>query len=143
MGRYEVVDFVLLLNAYAISGEKTLAQFFKALAPVKELLMGVWGRSRCPSASSLSRFLAAVNPETVGRLRELFESDLGRNGVRVMQGVGIFDRAEDHYLVFDVDGTVSAARQRAVEGDRSNYHPCSDGATGLVRQGTKGGSGGR
>lgn len=48
MGRYEVVDFVLLLNSYAISGEKTLAHFFKALAPVKELLMGVWGRSRCP-----------------------------------------------------------------------------------------------
>lgn len=114
---------MLLLNAYAISGEKTLANFFQALAPVKEVLMGVWGRSHCPSASSLSRFLAAVNPGAVGQLRELFESDLGRNGVRVMQGIGIFDRAEDHYLVFDVDGTVSAARQRAVEADRSNYPP--------------------
>jgi hypothetical protein len=123
MGRYEVADFVLLLNSYAISGEKTLADFFKALAPVQEVLMGVWGRSRCPSASSLSRFLAAISPEAVGRLRELFESDLGRNGVRVMQGIGMFDRAEDHYLVFDVDGTVSAARQRAVERDRSNYPP--------------------
>ena len=29
----------------------------------------------------------------------------------------IFDRVEDDYLVFDVDGTVSAARQRAVEAD--------------------------
>ncbi|MBD2023771.1 hypothetical protein [Leptolyngbya sp. FACHB-711] len=111
MGRYEVVDFVLLLNAYAISGEKTLANFFQSLAPVKEVLMSVWGRSRCPSASSLSRFLAAVTPEAVGRLRELFEADLGRNGVQVMQGVGIFDRVEDHDMVFDVDGTVSAARQ--------------------------------
>lgn len=123
MGRYEVVDFVLLLNSYAISGEKTLAHFFQALAPVKEVLMGVWGRSRCPSASSLSRFLAAVDKGAVGRLRELCESDLGRNGVRVMQGIGMFDRAEDHYMVFDVDGTVSAARQRAVEANRSNYPP--------------------
>jgi hypothetical protein len=44
MGRYEVADFVLLLNSYAISGERTLADFFKALAPVKEVLMGAWGR---------------------------------------------------------------------------------------------------
>lgn len=41
IGRYEVVDFVLLLNSYALSGEKTLAQFFKALAPVREVLMSV------------------------------------------------------------------------------------------------------
>lgn len=141
MGRYEVVDFVLLLNAYAISGEKTLADFFQSLTPVKEVLMGVWGRSRCPSASSLSRFLAAVTPEAVGRLRELFEADLGRNGVRVKQGVGMFDRVEDHYMVFDVDGTVSAARQRAVESDRSNYppvqrrsdHACAPGYKGRKR----------
>lgn len=85
--------------------------------------MGIWGRSKCPCASSLSRFLAAVDKEAVGRLRELFESDLGRNGVQVMQGVGMFDRVEDHYMVFDVDGTVSAARQRAVESDGSNYPP--------------------
>jgi hypothetical protein len=141
MGRYEVVDFVLLLNAYAISGEKTLAHFFKALAPVKEVLIGIWGQSNCPSASSLSRFLAAVDQEAVGRLRELFESDLGRNGVRVMQGIGMFDRVKDHYTVFDVDGTVSAARQRAVESDRSNYpsvqrrsnHACAPGYKGRKR----------
>jgi hypothetical protein len=123
MGRYEVADFLLLLNTYAISGERTLSDFFKALAPVKEVLMGVWGRSKCPCAASLSRFLAAVNPEAVGRLRELYEADLGRNGVRVMQGIGLFDRAADHYMVFDVDGMVSAVRQRAVERDRSNYPP--------------------
>lgn len=41
MGQYEVVDFVLLLNSDAITGEKTLANFFQALAPVKEdLLIG-------------------------------------------------------------------------------------------------------
>jgi len=108
MGRYEVVDFVLLLLSYAVSGEQTLREFYKGLAPVKEVLMGVWGRLQCPSASNLSRFLAAVDKEAVGRLRELFEADLGRNGVGVIQGIGIFDRVKEHYLVFDVDGTVSA-----------------------------------
>jgi hypothetical protein len=91
--------------------------------PVKEVLMGVWGRSQCPSASSLSRFLAAVDKGAVSRLRALFESDLERNSVRVKQGIGLFDRAQDHYLVFDVDGTVSAARQRSIEMDLSNYPP--------------------
>jgi hypothetical protein len=45
---------------------------------------------------------------------------MGRNGVGVMQGIGMFDRAEDHYMVIDVDGTVSTARQRSVEKDRSH-----------------------
>lgn len=123
MGQYEVGDFVLLLNSYAISGERTLSDFYKALAPVKEVLMSVWGRSSCPCASSLSRFLAAVGPEAVSRLRELFEVDLGRNGVGVLQGIGMFDRAKDHSVVIDIDGTVSAARQRGVGGDRSHYPP--------------------
>jgi hypothetical protein len=41
MGQYEVADFVLLLNSYAISGEKTLADFFKSIVPVKEVMMGL------------------------------------------------------------------------------------------------------
>lgn len=77
MGRYEVADFVLLLNSYAVSGEKTLADFFKSIAPVKEVMMGLWGRplagisksAACPSASSLSRFLAAVTPAAIGGSR--------------------------------------------------------------------------
>jgi hypothetical protein len=91
MGRYEVGDFVLLLNSYAIIGEKTLEDFYKAIAPVKEVLMGLWGRLSCPSASSLRRFLAAVGTGALGGLRELFERGLGRNGVGVMRGIGMFD----------------------------------------------------
>ncbi len=91
--------------------------------------MGLWGRplagiskrAACPSASSLSRFLAAVGSAAVGGRQELFELDMGRNGVGVMQGMGMFDRAEDHYMVIDEDGTVSAARQRSLEKDRSHY----------------------
>lgn len=122
MGRYEVVDFVLLLNAYGISGEKTLSDFYQAVAPVKEALMSLWGRSRCPSASSLSRFPAAVDRGAVESLRGLFESDLGRNGLGVMPGIGLFDRAEDHSVVIDIDGTVSAVRHRSLEGDE-RHHP--------------------
>ena len=31
MGRYEVMDFVLLLVSYAISGERTIADFYRSL----------------------------------------------------------------------------------------------------------------
>ena len=41
MGWYEVLDFVLLLLSYAISGERTLKSFFKSLEPVKEVLMSL------------------------------------------------------------------------------------------------------
>ena len=129
MGQYEVTDSLLLLNSYAVSGERTLGDYFKSIAPVKEVMMGLWRRplagiskrARCLSASSMSRFLAAVGSTSVGGLRELFERDMGRNGVRVMQGVGMFDRAEDHSMVIDVDGTVSAARQRSLVKDQLNY----------------------
>ena len=60
MGQYEVMDLVLLLLSYAMSGERTIADFYRALSPVKEVLMSQWGRDRCPSASSLSRFLGCV-----------------------------------------------------------------------------------
>lgn len=69
----------------------------------------------------MSRFLAAATPEAFGPLRELFELNLERNGLRVIEGVGMFDRVADRYMVFNVDGTVGAARQRGVEADRSSY----------------------
>jgi hypothetical protein len=42
MGRYEVMDFVLLLISDAISGERTIADFNRSLAPVKEVLMSYY-----------------------------------------------------------------------------------------------------
>jgi len=39
MGQYEVMDFVLLLISYAVSGERTIADFYRAIAPVKTVLM--------------------------------------------------------------------------------------------------------
>lgn len=55
-GRYEVTDFVLLLLAYAVSEELTLADFFKALKPVEAVLMSAWERQKCPVASTPSSF---------------------------------------------------------------------------------------
>lgn len=71
-GRYDVCDFVLLLLAYAVSKADTLAAFFFQAKPVRTALMASWQRDRSPSASALSRFLAAVTATSVEQLRTLF-----------------------------------------------------------------------
>lgn len=112
MGHYEVCDFVLLLIAYAVSGEESLAAFFAAIEPIKSLLMAAWGRHRCPVSSTVSRFLAAVDTPGLEALRQLFEADLFAHGLPVSTGVGLYDRCAQSHLVFDIDGTACAVRQR-------------------------------
>jgi hypothetical protein len=121
MGQYEVSDFVLVLKSYAISGEKTLKAFYQAIAPVKEVLMSVWGRWKCPAASTLSRFLAVIDRAAVEALRGWFEGDVERQSLREMSGIGLFDRGQDHSVVFDIDGTVCATRQRWIAEDQEEY----------------------
>ncbi|WP_156434774.1 hypothetical protein [Leptolyngbya sp. O-77] len=119
MGQYEVKDYVLLLNSYAVSGEGSLKEYFKSLGPVSGLVMGLWERSRCPVASSLSRFLKDVDEGTVAALRGLFEEEIGQKGICVREQVWMTDRIGNRYLMIDVDGTVKAVRQRYVsESDR-------------------------
>lgn len=114
MGQYEVCDFVLLLLAYAVSGEASLAVFFQALNPVKHLLMAVWGRARCPVASTLSRFLEAVEDGALESLRQLFEHNLLQQSLPVASNGGLYDRRGDRFWVFDLDGTHEATRQRSL-----------------------------
>src|SRR5713101_6100449 len=75
-GRYEVIDFVAVLLGYAISGERTLEMFYKHVQPFATAFMALFGRDRMPHHSTLSRFLAALNQDTVEALRTLFLSDL-------------------------------------------------------------------
>jgi len=44
--RYEPIDFLALLVGYAISGERTLADFFERLEPFEAAFMTLFGR-RC------------------------------------------------------------------------------------------------
>jgi hypothetical protein len=114
MGRYEACDFVLLLLAYAVSGAESLQAFFAQLAPVASVLMSVWGRQHCPVASTLSRFLAAIESESVDALRDLFELDLQAARLPISEQLGVSDRRGKHWVVFDVDGTVKAVRHRVL-----------------------------
>jgi hypothetical protein len=63
-----------LLVGYAISGERTVAEFFERLAPFAEAFMALFGRSTLPHRSSLSRFLAAVDGPCLEAFRALFRA---------------------------------------------------------------------
>src|SRR3989440_2677947 len=71
-------------------------------------------RDRLPARSTLSRFLAALTETPVEALRTLFLKDLlARSLNKEEQRAGLWDRQGSRWVVFDVDGTREAARQRA------------------------------
>jgi hypothetical protein len=114
-GRYEVIDFLAVLFGYAISGERTVEEFYARLQPFAIPFMALFERDRLPSRSALSRFLAALTEEPVEALRMLFLDDLlARPLTPDKQTGGLVDRKGDTWSVFDIDGTREAARQRAL-----------------------------
>jgi hypothetical protein len=114
-GCFEVIDFVAVLLGYAISGERTLAAFYTRLRPWASTFMALFGRANLPSRAALSRWLAALTPEPVEAVRTCSLADLlSRPLGNEEQTGGLRDRAGLAWLVFDVDGTREAARQRAL-----------------------------
>jgi hypothetical protein len=110
-GTYEPIDFLALLIGYAISGERTLADFFERLAPFGTAFMALFGRKSLPHRSSLSRFLADVDRPCVEAFRTLFEQDSLAEGWTTETIGGIYDRQGRRSIVFDVDATRQAARK--------------------------------
>jgi hypothetical protein len=77
--------------------------------------MALFERDRLPSRSAFSRFLSALTEAPVEALRTLFLDDLlARPLTPDKQTGGLVDRAGDTWIVFDIDGTREAARQRAL-----------------------------
>ncbi|HET8842116.1 MAG TPA: hypothetical protein VFN35_11650 [Ktedonobacteraceae bacterium] len=140
-GHYDVLDFLAVLFGYAISGERTLEGFYEAVHPFAIPFMALFGRASLPAASTLSRFLAALPAEPVEALRTLFLEDLlARCLSSEEQDAGLWDRQGNRWLVFDVDGTREAARQRALPQTPDRPAPqrrlrplCAPGYTGRKR----------
>lgn len=140
-GHYEVIDFLAILFGYAISGERTLAAFYEALHPFASAFMALFGRDRLPSRSALSRFLRALSWEAVEALRRLSLDDLLTRPLdNKGQTGGLVDRVGCARVVFDVDGTREAARQRALPKGEELPEPlrrldelCAPGYTGRKR----------
>jgi hypothetical protein len=140
-GHYEVIDFLVVLFGYAISGERALEAFYEALRPFAAPFMALFGRDRLPAHSTRSRFLAALTLEPVEALRALFLEDLlARPLVKEEPSAGLWDRQGSQWMVFDVDGTREAARQRALPKGKELPEPsrrleelCAPGYTGRKR----------
>ncbi len=114
-GHYEVIDFLAVLFGYAISGERTLEAFYQTLLPHASTFMALFNRQRLPARSTLSRFLAALPKEATETLRTLFLDDLlSRRLDNERQTGALVDREGFERVVFDIDGTREAARQRAL-----------------------------
>jgi hypothetical protein len=113
-GTFDVLDFVAILLGYAVSGEPTLEAFFDRLAPFAHPFMALFGRDQLPHRSTLSRFLADVDSPCRDALRHVFQDDLLQHGCVDEHLGGFLDRLGQHLVVFDVDGTRQAARQRAL-----------------------------
>jgi hypothetical protein len=114
-GRYEVIDFLAVLFGYAISGERTLEAFYERLQPFAAPFMALFERDQFPARSTLSRFLAALTEELVEAPRALFLDDLLACPLtHDKQTGGLVDQAGNTWMVFDIDGTREAARQRAL-----------------------------
>jgi hypothetical protein len=113
-GVYDTIDFVLVLFAYALSGEPTLASFYDHLAPFTQQFLALFARQRLPSRSALSRWLAALDENVVEALRTQFLHDLFERATPFATPGGLWDRRGQQYVVIDVDGTRQVARQRAL-----------------------------
>ncbi len=74
-GRFEVIDFLIMLIGYAISGEPTLKAYYERLQPFAPEFMALFGRSGLPHRATLSRFLAALDEPFVEALRSVFLHD--------------------------------------------------------------------
>src|SRR3989449_2594726 len=140
-GHYEVIDFLAVLFGYAISGERTLEAFYEQLLPLAQPFMALFDRERLPSRSALSRFLASLTWEATEALRTLFLADLLARPLDTERHTGqLVDRAGNARVVFDIDGTRQAARQRALPVTEELPAPqrrlnqvCAPGYTGRKR----------
>src|SRR5712692_395101 len=147
IGRYEVIDFLAVLLGYAISGERTLEAFYERLQPFAIPFMALFERDQLPARSTLSRFVAALTEAPVEALRTLFLGDLlsrplsiNSNDSDQRQTGGLLDRAGNSWVIFDIDGTREAARQRALPQAEELPPPfrrlndvCAPGYTGRKR----------
>jgi hypothetical protein len=74
-GQYDLIDFVAVLIGYVLSSEPTLLAFYERLAPFAKPFMALFGRNHLPHRSTLSRFLAVLDQNTVEALRARFQED--------------------------------------------------------------------
>ena len=65
-GSYDPLDFLVLLIGYAVSGERTLSDFFQHLAPFDAAFMALFGRGSVSPSLQLKSFPDERRPSLPG-----------------------------------------------------------------------------
>ena len=113
-GHYDLIDFVVVLIGYVVSGEPTLLAFYERLTPFAEPFMALFGRaSASPSLDALPPSRLAWIKRQWKRFVRYAQEDLLARKPFAFPG-GLFDRTGAQWVVADVDGTRATARQRAL-----------------------------
>lgn len=138
-GQDDPIDVVVVLIGDALSGERILHASDARLRPCADTFRALFGRSRLPDRSILSRYLAALDQATVEARCTLFLADLVARTPFGSPGCWS-DRRGNSWWVMDVDGTTHAARQRALPTKPGLPAPprrlsqiCAPGSTGRTR----------
>jgi hypothetical protein len=146
-GRYEVIDFLAVLAGLCHQWRTYPGGVLREAPALCGPFMALFERDQLPARSTLSRFVAALTEAPVEALRTLFLDDLlsrplshNANDSDQRQTGGLLDRAGNSWVVFDIDGTREAARQRALPQAEELPPPfrrlddvCAPGYTGRKR----------
>jgi hypothetical protein len=107
------IDFLALLIGYAISGERTLADFFERLAPFQTAFMALDAAPRSSPSLQFESLSGRCRSSLFGSVPHARASSRPSRDAWTAESLGgIFDRQGRRYLVFDVDATRQAARRR-------------------------------
>jgi hypothetical protein len=117
-GMDEPIDFLARLFGYAISGERTLADFFERVAPLETAFMALFGRRCLPHWSSLSRWSSRCRSSLLRSVPHALPAAYLRAmpGPRKLLAASSIGRGAET-PVFDVDARRQAAGQRALPCD--------------------------
>jgi len=113
-GHYDLIDFVVVLIGYILSGEPTLlADLTSGWLRSPDHIWRFLAATACLIARPCLVFAARLDQTCVEALRTLFQKDLLARKPFPSPG-GLFDRTDGQWSVIDVDGTRQTARQRAL-----------------------------
>jgi len=113
-GNDDLIDFVMVLIGYTLSGEATLKAFYERLAPWASPFMALgWRAANCPIVPPCLGFWQPLI-SLLWKPCERFFKRICLHGSHFLPPLGLFDRTGVQWLVVDVDGTRQAARQRAL-----------------------------
>ena len=140
MGTYVDCDFALVDLAYTTGHEPSWRSFYKSLGDSNSALAASWGRIASPLRSATSRFHDDIDEASLEALRLILFEDLLERGIPPQSFGGVTSRCGNQFLMFDIDGTKKAARQRDLvsspdypEARRRARRLCKPGHTGRKR----------